>query len=78
MSRYTKKGPHAFLVCGSSNRMSPIWATDAFFCQKRPQSLYYMSANSKGSGVTALIGRLAWTFAGRLCDILFSCAGSNS
>ena len=27
-----------------------------------------MSANSKGSGETAPMRRLAWTFAGRLCD----------
>ena len=30
MSRYTKKGPYGFSVCGSSNphAQSPIWATD--------------------------------------------------
>ena len=33
-----------------------IWATDIrFVCLKLPQGLYYMSANSKGSGKTVLI-----------------------
>ena len=29
---------------------------------------YFMCANSKGSGETAQMRRLAWAFAGRLCD----------
>ena len=29
---------------------------------------YFMCANSKGSGETAWMPRLAWAFAGRLCD----------
>ena len=29
---------------------------------------YFMCANSKGSGETARMRRLAWAFAGRLCD----------
>ena len=33
----------------------------------RPLS-YFMYANSEGSGETALVHRLAWAFAGRLCD----------
>ena len=37
-------------------------------CPKLPQGLYYMSANSKSSGETALKRRLAWAFAGRLCN----------
>ena len=55
-------GPNGFLVCGSSNahEQYPIWATDMhFFCLKLPQGLYYMSVNSKGSGETALMSRLA-------------------
>ena len=39
------------------------------------KGLYYMSANNKGSGETALMRRLVWAFAGRLCDTFFSCAG---
>ena len=30
--------------------------------------LYFMCANSEGSGETAQMRRLAWAFAGRLCD----------
>ena len=29
---------------------------------------YFMFANSEGSGETAWMRRLAWAFAGRLCD----------
>ena len=29
---------------------------------------YFMCANSEGSGKTARMRRLAWAFAGRLCD----------
>ena len=29
---------------------------------------YFMCANSEGSGETARMRRLAWAFAGRLCD----------
>ena len=29
---------------------------------------YYVCANSEGSGETARLRRLAWAFAGRLCD----------
>ena len=29
---------------------------------------YFMCANREGSGETALVRRLAWAFAGRLCD----------
>ena len=32
------------------------------------EAIYYMSANSKGSGETALMRRLAWAFSGRLGD----------
>ena len=39
-----------------------------FFCLMLPQGPHYMSANSKGSGKTALTRSLAWAFAGRLCD----------
>ena len=47
------------------------------FCLKLPQCLYYMSANSKGSGETAHMCRLARAFPGRLYDkYLFLCAGS--
>ena len=65
-----KEGPYGFPVCGSSNAHArcAIFATDMRICLKLPQGLYYMSANSKGSGETALMRRLAWAFAGRLCD----------
>ena len=65
-----KKGPYGFPVCGSSNAhaQSPIGATDILFCLKLPQGLYCKSANSKGSGKTALKRRLAWAFVGGLCD----------
>ena len=66
-----KKVPYSFPVCGSSNvhEQSPIWFTDIHFCLKLPQSLYYISANSKCSGETALMHRLVWVFfAGHLCD----------
>ena len=56
-----KKGPYGCLVCGSSNVWLPIWATEMPFL---PEGLYYMSANSKGSGKTAL----AWAFVGCNCD----------
>ena len=59
-----KRGPYAFLVGGSLNaHAAPIWDTDMRFCLKRHQPLYYISVNSKGSGETALMRRLAWAFA---------------
>ena len=47
---------------------SPLFWLQMRFCLKLPQVLYYMSANSKGSGETALMRRLARAFVGRLCD----------
>ena len=38
------------------------------FCLKLSKGLCYISANSKGSGQTALMRRLARAFAGGLCD----------
>ena len=35
---------------------------------KLRQVIFYMSADSIGSSVHALMHRLAWVFAGRLCD----------
>ena len=60
-----EKEPYGLPVCDSSNThaWSPIWATDMRFCLKLPHGLYYMSANSKDSGETALMRRLAWAFA---------------
>ena len=48
---------YGFPVCGSSDAyaQSPIWATDKRLCIKLSQGLFCMSANSKGSGETALI-----------------------
>ena len=45
----------------------PIWAIDKRFVfrLKLSQGLYYISVNSKGSGETALMRRLARAFAGR-------------
>ena len=45
----------------------PYWAPDMRFCLKLPQGSA-MSANSKGSGETALMRSLARAFAGRQCD----------
>ena len=45
------------------------------FLPEDSQGLYYMSANSKGSGETALMRRLARAFAGRRCDkYTFDCS----
>ena len=65
-----KGGPHGFPVCGSLNAhvQSPIWSAGMRFCFELPQGLYYMSRNSKRSGETVLMRRLAWALAGRLCD----------
>ena len=41
---------------------------DKHFCLKLSQGLYYMYANSKGSGETVLMHKLASAFAGPLCD----------
>ena len=58
-----KKDIMVFRFGGSSNAhaQTPLLATDS-------PGPYYMSANSKGSGETALMRRLAWVCAGRLCD----------
>ena len=54
---------------------SPNWAIDMHVLPEA--SLYCMSANSKGSGETALMHNLARAFVGCLCDkYLLSCAGS--
>ena len=65
-----KKGPYSFPVFVSSkaHAQTPVSATDMRFCLKLHQGLYNMSANSKGSGETALMRRLARAFAGRLWD----------
>ena len=74
---HAEKGPYIFFVffcfflfffCGSSNVhvQWPIWTTDMHFCLKLPRVLYYISVNSKDSGGTDLMCRLAWAFAGRL------------
>ena len=66
---HEKQGPFGFPGCYlNAHAQSPTWATDMIFCLKRPQSFYYMSANSKGSGETALMRSLFWVFAGRLCE----------
>ena len=48
---------------------SPIGATNRHILPELSQSLYYISANSKGSGETTLMRRLAWAFVGRLCNM---------
>ena len=55
-------GPYGFPVCGSSNvhAQSPVWDTDMRFLAWS----FLKSANSKGSGETALMRKLAWAFAG--------------
>ena len=69
-SWHTKNGPYGFtglwgFKCAWAEFY--IWATDMRFCLKLPQGLYYMSGNSKCSGETALMYRLAWACAGSLC-----------
>ena len=44
-----------------------FWLQTCFFRLQLPQGSYYMSANSKGSGKTALKCRLALAFTGHLC-----------
>ena len=52
-----KKNRHGFPVNGSSSAHAqfPVWAPDMRVCLYLPQGLYYMSANSDGSGGTALM-----------------------
>ena len=47
---------------------SLIGATNRHILPEISQSLYYISANSKGSVETTLMRRLAWAFVGRLCN----------
>ena len=56
-----KKGHYGYPVCGTSNAHAqfPIGLRDMRFCLKLPQGPYYMSANSKSSGETALMRSLA-------------------
>ena len=64
LNRHTRKAILWFPVCGSSDAHahSPIWATDMRYFLKLPQALCYMSANSKGSGETALMRLVISTF----------------
>ena len=68
MSRRTNKGPYGSPVCCSSNAHTqvPGCATDVQFYRKLPQGLFYMSANSKGSGEPAFMCRPARALADRL------------
>ena len=71
LSQHTKKWTLWFSDCRSSNLLFGLQTCVFllfFFCLKLPYGLYYMSANSKGSGETALTGRLTSAFAGCLCD----------
>ena len=43
-------------------------ARDLTFCQKVPLDSLLVWASSEGSGETARMRRLAWTFAARICD----------
>ena len=57
-----EKGPFGFPVLGSSSKHAqyPLWTTEMMrYFLKLPQGIYNMSANSKGSGETALMRRLA-------------------
>ena len=71
MNRHRKNGPYIFSVCRPSNAhaQSPIWVTDVRFCLKLSEGLYYISANSKGFGDTALVACMIST--------RFSCVDSN-
>ena len=68
------------ICCSSGARaQSPIWGTGMRFFPEVSQGMYNMSANSKGSGETALMRRLAWVFAAAyVISTLFSCAGTFS
>ena len=55
--------------CGQEPRMQPSsGARYLIFGRTLPLHPYLMCANSEGSGETARMRRLAWAFAGRLCD----------
>ena len=71
------------IVCASSDFVSssiPSWqiltahaqpfrgARDLVFCLKVPLDSMLVWASSGGSGETARMHRLAWTFAARICD----------
>ena len=48
---------------------SPLFGLQTcFFHPEASSGLYYMSANSKGSGETVLMCRLTRAFAGCICD----------
>ena len=49
-------------------RMRSQWARCLIFSWTLCLHPYFMCANSEGSGETARMRRLAWAFAGRLCD----------
>ena len=75
---WKKKEPYGFSVCSSSNvhAESPMGATDMHFLPEASSSPYCMSVDSKGSGETALMCRLAWSFlVPYITSALFSCAG---
>ena len=57
-----------FFKCVKSPVEAQTWVLPRN-CLQFPQVPYYMymTANSKGSGKTALMRRLIWAFAGRLC-----------
>ena len=58
---HEKKGLYGFPGCGSSNEhaQSPTWTIDMLVLPRPTQGPYFMSANSKGSGETALMRSLA-------------------
>ena len=52
-------------------RSHPLGLDVWFFGQTLRLLPYFMCVNSEGSGETARMRRLAWAFAGHLCDISF-------
>ena len=74
------KRPYEFSLCGTSNahEQSPIWVAAMRFLPEASSVSLLKSANSKGSGETALMHRLAWAFAGitYMISTICSCADS--
>ena len=66
------------LILQTHMRSHPVGATCLIFGRARRLLPYFMCANSKGSGETARIRRLAWAFAGRLCDKYHNLSGAHS
>ena len=56
------------LILQMSMRSHPVELDGWYFGRTFRLLPYFIRANSEGSGQTARMRRLAWAFAGRLCD----------